>query len=94
MLAIISPNTLYSKWVPWEIGYDHTTVNALTLKGIKDPDLSEYLKTVKIFRGTKSLNGYLSSITGKLPPLMESLDLIKSHAVGKHPLDHYLNCNL
>ena len=95
MLAIISPNTIYSKWVPWEIGYgyDQTEVTALTLKGIKDSDLPDYLKTIEVIRGTKSLNSYLSSITRKLQSLMESSDLIKSHTMGAHPLDDILDWN-
>jgi hypothetical protein len=38
MLVVVSPNTIYSSWVPWEIGYgyDNTQLGVLTLKGIKD----------------------------------------------------------
>jgi len=42
-LCIISPNILYSKWVPFEVGYgyDLTDLATLTLKGIKNSDLPE-----------------------------------------------------
>jgi hypothetical protein len=40
MLCLISQNTLYSKWVPFEVGYgyDKTDLATLTLKGIKNSD--------------------------------------------------------
>ena len=93
MLVVISPNTIYSKWVPWEVGYgyDHTDLGVLTLKGIDDSDLPDYLKTTQIIRGTKSLNAYLASITNSIVSLMEGHDLIKSHTTSSHPLDNYLD---
>lgn len=93
MLCAISPNTLFSKWVPWEIGYgyDKTKVSALTTKGIQDEDLPQYLQTVEILRATKSLNRYISSITGKSEPILESNERIKSFSMIGHPLDNYLD---
>lgn len=95
MLVVVSPDTLYSSWVPWEVGYgyDHTQLSVLTLKGIKDESLPDYLKTTTIIRGTKSLNTYLASITNRIQSMMESTDLIKSHTMGSHPLDNYLDWN-
>lgn len=95
MLVIVSPDTIYSQWVPWEVGYgyDRTDLGVLTLKGIKDEDLPDYLKTTSIIRGTKSLNSYLTKITGKSLSLMESSVLIKSHTMPSHPLDNYLDWN-
>ena len=96
MLVIVSANTIHSKWVPWEVGYgyDSTDLGVLTLKGIKDEDLPDYLKTTLIIRGTKSLNSYLAKITGKIQSLMESINLIKSYSALSHPLDNYLDYNL
>ncbi len=96
MLVVVSPNTIYSKWVPWEVGYgyDSTNLGVLTLKGIKEEDLSDYLKTTLIIRGTKSLNTYLAKITGKIESLMESTNLIKNFSTVWHPLDNYLDYNL
>ncbi len=96
MLCVFSPNTLYSKWVPWEIGYgyDKTDLSALTLKGITDSQLPEYLKTVPIIRGTKSLNEYISNIEGKVQSRMFSDGLILEHTKGLHPLDNYLDWSL
>jgi hypothetical protein len=95
MLVVVSPNTVSSRWVPWEVGYgyDNTDLGVLTLKGIKDEDLPDYLKTTSIIRGTKSLNSYLSKITGKGQSLMESIALIKNSSERNHPLDNYLDWN-
>jgi len=96
MLCIISPNTISSKWVPWEIGYgyDKTDLSVLTLKGIEDSELPAYLLTAELIRGTRSLNRYLSKITSQLVSLMESTDLIKSYNDSDHPLDSVLDWNL
>lgn len=93
MLVIVSPNTINSNWVPWEIGYgyDSSDLCVLTLKGIKDESLPDYLKTTKIIRGTKSLNEYLSKISGKESSILESLKLIKNYSAPIHPLDNYLD---
>lgn len=96
MLCVISPNTMYSKWVPWEIGYgyDKTKVSVLTLKGIPDTELPEYLKTVPIIRGTKSLNTFIATIEHQLEQRMFSRGLIFENKMSYHPLDNYLDWNL
>lgn len=94
MLIVVSPNTLHSKWVPWEVGYayDNTTLGVLTLKGIVDSNLEAYLKTVPIIRGTKSLNEFVSNILGYYVSSMESAGRIRAYN-QKHPLDDYLDWN-
>lgn len=95
-LVVVSKNTLYSSWVPWEIGYgyDKTHLGVLTLKGITNASLPDYLKTASILiRGTKSLNEYLSKLTNNSVSLMESRNFIKSHSVATHPLYNYLDWN-
>jgi len=95
-LVVVSKNTMYSSWVPWEIGYgyDKTQLGVLTLKDIDNNSLPDYLRTASILiRGTKSLNDYLSSITNNSVSLMESRNLIKSHSAPAHPLDDYLEWN-
>ncbi|NKI30780.1 toll/interleukin-1 receptor domain-containing protein [Croceivirga thetidis] len=96
MLCVISPNTLYSKWVPWEIGYgyDKTTIGALTFKGITESSLPDYIKTVPVIRGTKSLNSYLSKISGYSEDYMKSYGYISSHTKASHSLDTVLDWNL
>lgn len=96
MLCVISPSTIYSKWVPWEIGYgyDKTTIGALTLKGISHASLPDYIKTVPVVRGTKSLNTYLAGIIGREQPVLESYGYIKSHSASTHSLDNILDWQL
>lgn len=95
MLVVVSPNTIYSSWVPWEIGYGYDSIQlgVLTLKGIKDENLPDYMKTSTIVRGTKSLNEYLANITNNIQSIMESSNLIKSYSMSSHPLDNYLDWN-
>jgi len=96
MLVVVSPETMSSTWVPFEVGYgfDKTDLGVITFKGISNQTLPEYLKTSPlIIRGTKSLNEYLSKMTNNLVPLMESRNLIKSHTATTHPLDNYLDWN-
>ena len=94
MLVIVSPSTVKSSWVPWEIGYgyDKTQLGVLTLKGMSD-DLPHYLRTTRVIRGTKTLNSYLASIQGSPESLMENRNLIKSYSMAAHPLDNYLDYN-
>jgi hypothetical protein len=93
MLVVVSPDTLTSSWVPWEVGYgyDTTKMNILTLKGISEELLPDYFKTTSVIRGTQSLNKYLADITGRMESLMESLDLLKKSSMIMHPLDTYLD---
>ncbi len=96
MLCVISPNTLYSKWVPWEIGYgyDKTQVAALTLKGIQNEQLPDYLKTVTLIRGTRTLNDYISNLAGEYKEKMFSSNRIINESTMSHPLDNYLDWKL
>ncbi len=61
MLAIISPNTIQSKWVPFEIGYgyDKTDLAVLCLRGIPKGALPEYIRTSPIIRDIYDLNNYI-----------------------------------
>jgi hypothetical protein len=96
MLVIVSPNTIESRWVPWEIGYGYekTDLGVLTLKGIHENDLPDYLKTTKVLRGTKSLNSYLAGLTGIYESSMEKQNLITNYKHLFHPLDDCLDYNL
>ena len=95
MLVVVSPNTINSKWVPWEVGYgfDNTDLSVLTLKGITDIELPDYLKTTLLIRGTKSLNSYLSMIIKKAELLLEVDNRIKNSSKMMHPLDSFLDWN-
>lgn len=66
MLVLVSPNTLYSTWVPFEIGYgyDKTDLITLCLKNIPKGGLPEYLKSTKIIRDIYDLNNLIVNLTG------------------------------
>lgn len=95
MLCVLSHNTLDSKWVPWEIGYgyDKTKVGALTLKGISDNEIPDYLKTIKMIRGTKSLNSFISELTGFSELILENKKFTLNASTFSHPLDSVLDWN-
>ncbi len=61
MFCILSPNSLTSKWVPFEIGYgyDVTDLAILTLKGIKNSELPDYIKTKPIIRDIYDVNKFV-----------------------------------
>ncbi len=96
MLCVLSSQTIYSKWVPWEIGYgyDKTDLGAITLKGIADSSLPDYLKTVKLIRGTKSLNKYISDIVGYSEGYLKMYNRIDEHTKQIHYLDSVLDWEL
>ncbi len=96
MLCVLSKNTISSKWVPWEIGYgfDKTDLGAITLKGVAQDSLPDYLKTVKIIRGTKSLNQYISEVIGYSKGYLKMYSRIDEHSNQNHQLDNVLNWEL
>ncbi len=63
MICIISPNTLTSEWVPFEIGYGYnkTDLAVLTLKGIENSDLPEYIKVAPVIRNTKDIDDFIKN---------------------------------
>ena len=67
MLCVVSPNTLYSKWVPFEVGYgyDSTQVMVLTLKGITSDDLPHYVRAVQLIRDIYDINKFVENNKGK-----------------------------
>ena len=50
-----------SKWVPFEVGYgyDATDLATLTLKGIKNSELPDYIKTKPIIRDIYDINKFV-----------------------------------
>lgn len=65
MLVLVSPNTLHSTWVPFEIGYgyDKTDLFVLCLKGIPKGGLPEYVRSATIIRDIYDLNNLVSKIS-------------------------------
>lgn len=90
MLCVISPNTLYSKWVPFEIGYgyDSTQVMVLTLKGISKADLPHYARAVPIIRDIYDINNFVEINKGKY--ILESRKFSDYKSIS-HPLSNIMD---
>jgi len=88
MLVIVSPHTMYSTWVPFEVGYGHdkTDLNVLCLKGIQKGHLPEYLKTSTILRDIYDLNKFISKTTKQAEVRLMSEHKIYSYDESNHPL--------
>jgi hypothetical protein len=87
MLCIVSPNTLTSKWVPFEVGYgyDLTDLSTLTLKGIKNSDLPDYIKTKPIIRDIYDINLFIKS-QGHEQKLILEMKMYSNYNSSIHPL--------
>ncbi|MBF8456717.1 toll/interleukin-1 receptor domain-containing protein [Kaistella sp. G5-32] len=110
MLVVISEKTYSSQWVPFEVGYGHATIldkdasenkqknkiqlAILTLQDISEKTLPDYLQVGYIIRGTKSINEYISEISGKTEGTMINETRIFSNIKSYHPLDNVLNWRL
>ncbi|MCT4628818.1 toll/interleukin-1 receptor domain-containing protein [Winogradskyella sp.] len=93
MLVLVSPTTMKSNWVPFEIGYgyDKTDLAVLTLKGISKDDIPDYTKTAKIIRDIYDLNTHISNIRGVNKETLINSNRIKGHNNYYHPLRSYLD---
>lgn len=82
MVTIVSPNTLYSTWVPFEIGYgyDKTELSVLCLKGIPKGRLPEYVRTAKIIRDIYDLNILIKNFTGQSKDVLEKANVVNLSA--------------
>ncbi|WP_417872658.1 toll/interleukin-1 receptor domain-containing protein [Xanthomarina gelatinilytica] len=88
MLVLVSPNTLYSTWVPFEVGYgyDKTALYVLCLKGIKKGGLPEYIRAAKIIRDIWDINSFISNVTNKKEELLFESKKMFSHREVNNPL--------
>ncbi len=91
MLCIISPNTLTSKWVPFEVGYgyDKTDLATLTLKGIKNSDLPDYIKVAPVIRDIYDINKFVEDKFRK-KYLLESRNFSNYNNIY-HPLNQVMD---
>jgi hypothetical protein len=110
MLVVVSEKTYKSHWVPFEVGYGHSAIldknlvegdtiekirlSILTLKDISEKNLPDFMQVGNIIRGTKSLNEYISDITGRLEKSLINESRVFSNTMQKHPLDDVLNWRL
>ncbi|WPD23752.1 MAG: toll/interleukin-1 receptor domain-containing protein [Candidatus Electrothrix scaldis] len=93
LMCLYSKKTVYSWWVPYEIGYAKKSdkkISSLKLKG--EVQLPEYLKIGVVLKGTKSLNEYLKKISSDYSyPYRLVNESVISHSQSNHPLDDYLD---
>jgi hypothetical protein len=88
MLVLISPNSLISTWVPFEIGfgYDKTDLGVLTLKGIPKGSLPEYARSAKIIRDIWDLNHYISTLSRKTNDFLIETKKLSHYSSSSNPL--------
>jgi len=88
MLVVVSPNTLLSTWVPFEIGYgfEKTDLAVLCLKGIPKGGLPEYIRTAKIIRDIHDLNVLITSTTGKSKEILLETKMMSNYNNHLNPL--------
>lgn len=93
MLVVVSPTTLFSQWVPFEIGYgyDKTDLAVLTLKGIPKGGIPEYMRSAKIIRDIYDLNIKISSIRSLSTEVLLNENEIKSHNSYYNPLSEAMD---
>lgn len=94
MLCVVSPQTLGSTWVPFEVGYgfEQTQLGILTTKGVHRKDLPHYALTAKfIVDAIPALNTFLRS---KTAVINESRSFSQVTGLGvdtRHPLANVMN---
>lgn len=90
MLCVVSPNTLSSEWVPFEVGYgyDNTDLATLTLKGIRNSDLPDYIKTKPVIRDIYDINAFVKR-HGK-DSLLET-KMFSDYSSSYHPLSNVMD---
>lgn len=88
MLVLVSPNTLYSTWVPFEIGYgyDKTDLYTLCLKGIPKGGLPEYLRAGKIIRDIWDINSFISNVSNQNQEYLFESKKMFSYEKSDNPL--------
>ena len=90
MLCVISPNTLNSKWVLFEVGYcyDSTEVMVLTLKGINKENLPHYVRAAKVIRDIYDINKFVEDRKGKY--ILEARNF-SDYSSKEHPLNNIMD---
>ena len=94
ILCLVSPNTVRSWWVPYELGFAKKSGMPLATLRLKDTDLPAYLEISEIIKGTESLNRYLTGVKRGFRKSVTAGALTESLLPGhtsRHPLDKYLD---
>lgn len=78
MITFVSPNTLYSSWVPFEVGYSYnkTELGVLCLKGIPKGKFPEYVRAAKIIRDIYDLSILICNFSGKTREILEKANAV------------------
>ena len=92
MLCVVSPQTVDSYWVPFEVGYgyDKIDLGILTLKGIQDSDLPDYMLVTDVVRGTGTLNEFIAELLDESQSQLEKKGGFVKESARSHPLDNVL----
>lgn len=93
MLVIVSPSTIESTWVPFEIGYgfDKTSLGVLCLKGIPKGGLPDYIRTAKVIRDIYDLNQLIENISNIDQKLLLEQASMKSYSNPMNPLQSVMD---
>lgn len=88
MLVVVSPDTMYSTWVPFEIGYgyDKTELGVLCLLGIPAGKLPEYVRTSRVIRDIYDLNNLIENISGRNKEILLESKAISDWGTFTNPL--------
>lgn len=96
MLCVVSPQTLASTWVPFEVGYGfgRTELGILTIKGVSRANLPHYAQTAKLIVDTiPALNTFLQakpSVINESRSYSQPIEL-KLSVDQRHPLADVMN---
>jgi hypothetical protein len=93
MLVLVSPNTLSSTWVPFEIGYgyDKTDLFVLCLKGILKGGLPEYVRSATIVRDIYDLNNLISRISKIDKEILLEAKMMSDYGSRTNPLSSVMD---
>ncbi len=93
MLVVVSPTTLLSQWVPFEIGYGYkkTDLAVLCLKGIPLGGLPEYIRTAKVIRDIYDLNSKISDWKGINKEILLKENTIIASGSYSNPLNNIMD---
>lgn len=93
MLVVVSPNTIFSSWVPFEIGYgyDKTDLAVLCLKGIPKGKLPEYVRTKPVVRDIYDLNLMVERLTGKTKDTLIETRKMNDYSSYYNPLANVMD---
>ena len=88
MLVVVSPNTIVSNWVPFEIGYgyDKTDLRVLCLRGLLKGQLPAYIRTSPIVRDIYDLNNLIERLTDKPKRILLETKAMSDYSNYNNPL--------